>query len=349
MQNKVLLRASLRMPTSIVSVTKDNPLAEMVARSLEAVKFSKILEKRGGESVIVKPNFADVGRIAPLDYKPDIAGGKGQRAVGLPRRGDQTSTEILEAIVKTLRDYSGVREIVIAEASATPTWKAYFMYGIYDLAQKHHVRLVDLNNDEAEAVSPPGAQVLKTVFTPRTIAKANIVISVPVLKIWRACGVSISLKNMAGGTVPRYYAPQICRFIQWSDRPIFNPDTEYGQSKTLAAGIVDIASMNRAHISIVDALTVMHNAHPGKEFSFRYEDVKVEDFGGIISGSDMVATDAVGAELMGFDAKRILHLNVAKERGLGTNDMSEIELTGINLDSVKMKCTPMAGMEEIVK
>lgn len=340
------------MPKSLVSVTKDNPLREMVARSLEAVEFSKMLETRGGQSVIVKPNFADISRIAPLDYKPDLEGEKGhlgQRTVGLPRRGDQTSTEVVEAIVQALGDYSGVREIVIAEASATPTWKAYFMYGIYDLAQKYHVRLVDLNNDEAEAISPLGAKVLKTVFIPRTIGRASIVISVPVLKIWRACGVSISLKNMAGGTVPRYYAPQICRFTQWSDRPLFNPDIEYGQSKTLAAGIVDIASVNRAHISIVDAMTVMHNAHPGKEFSFRYEDVEVEDFGGIISGRDMVATDAVGAELMGFDAKKILHLNVARERGLGTNDMNEIEVTGISLDSVRMECTPMAGMEEIVK
>lgn len=340
------------MAKSVVSVIKDQTLTEMVAKSLDTIAFDKILEIRGGGSVVIKPNFADVSRIAPLDFSHKLEYIKalgGEAGIGLPRRGDQTSTEVVEAVVNNLKDRAGVKEIVIAEASATPTWKAYFMYGIYELAIKHHVRLVDLNNDEAEEVQIPNGQVLKKVYSPRTIREANIVVSVPVLKVWRATGISVNIKNMAGGTVPSYYSPHICTLLEWSTKPRFNPDIQYGQSKTLAAGMVDIASVNRAHVSIVDALTVMHSAERGREFSFKYEDVKVEELGAIISGIDMVATDAVCAEMMGFDAKRIVHLNIARDRGLGTNDMNEIEVRGASIESVKMKCNPIAGMEEIVK
>lgn len=171
----------------------------------------------------------------------------------------------------------------------------------------------------------------------------------PVLKIWSATGISVNIKNMAGGTLPSYYSPHICTLLEWSTKPRFNPDVQYGQSKTLAAGMVDVASVNRAHVSIVDALTVMHSAEHGREFSFKYENVKVKELGVIISGIDIVAADAVCAEIMGFDAKKIVHLNMAMDRGLGINDMDEIEVKGASIESVKMRCNPIAGMEEIVK
>jgi hypothetical protein len=62
----------------------------------------------------------------------------------------------------------------------------------------------------------------------------------------------------------------------------------------------------------------------------------------------MVATDAVGAAVMGFDPMAasfleepfnfcLNHLQLAATLGLGTNDLSTIEVVGEPLDSAKVK------------
>jgi hypothetical protein len=48
----------------------------------------------------------------------------------------------------------------------------------------------------------------------------------------------------------------------------------------------------------------------------------------ILAGCDPVAVDAVGATVMGFDPSRILMLELAEEHGLGTFDMTRIEMRG---------------------
>lgn len=317
---------------------------------LDEVRLKELVEERGGDTVVVKPNFADVSRIAPLEYDGRSNSSLGSEAgVGLPRRGDQTSTEIVDAVTGLVKATHGVKQVVIAEASATPTWKAFFLYGVFEVARKHHARLVDLNNDEVESVEVPGGRVLTSVNSPRTIRTANVVISVPVLKVWSATGITANIKNMAGGTTPSYYGPTICNLTEWRTRPRYSPDIVDGQSRTLAEGMVDIASVNRAHLAVVDAMTVMHNARPGKEFGFRWEDAKVEELGAVIGGRDIVAADAVGAQIMGFYPHKILHLNAARERGIGTNDPRGIDLRGVPVESIRIKCVPMTGAEAIAE
>jgi len=335
---------------SLVSVFAKGSLDEMVSKVFDGIKFGELVEELGGDTVVVKPNFADVNRIAPLEYDPRNNSPQGSEAgVGLPRRGDQTSTEMVDVVTGHVKATPGVKQVVIAEASATPTWKAFFLYGAFEVARKHHARLVDLNNDEAESVPVPNGRVLTRINRPRTIRVANIVISVPVLKVWSATGITSNVKNIAGGTTPSYYGPTICSLTEWRTKPRYNPDIVNGQSRTLAEGIVDIASVNRAHVGIIDAMTVMHNARPGQEFRFKWDDVKVEELGAIIGSRDIVAADSVGAQIMGFYPHKILHLEAAKERGLGTNDLREIDLSGVSLGSIMMKCAPMTGAEAITE
>jgi len=335
---------------SLVAIEAGKDLTEMISGVLEQIRFAELVEELGGEMVVVKPNFADVNRIAPLEYcatKQDRRPLGSEAGVGLPRRGDQTSTEVVDEVVGCVRQTKGVQQVVIAEASATPTWRAFFMYGVFEVARKHHARLVDLNNDDVERVPVPNARVLEWIYSPKTIRKANIVVSVPVLKVWTACGISANIKNIAGGTVPSYYCPTLCRLTEWRTNPRFNPDMVRGQSRTLAEGMVDIASVNRAHIGITDALTVMHNASPGKPFNFRWEDARVEELGAIIGSRDLVAADSVGASVMGFYPHKIIHLNSASERGLGINDLGVIDVVGVPIERIRMKCVPMTGAEDI--
>jgi uncharacterized protein (DUF362 family) len=154
---------------------------------------------------------------------------------------------------------------------------------------------------------------------------------------------------MAGGTTPSYYGPTLCNLTEWRTRPRYDPDIVNGQSRTLAEGMVDIVSVNRAHLGIIDAMTVMHNARPGMEFRFKWEDARVEELGAVIGSRDIVAADAVGAQIMGFYPHKILHLVAAKERGLGTIERGEVDVSGVPIESIRMKCAPMTGAEAIAE
>ena len=53
----------------------------------------------------------------------------------------------------------------------------------------------------------------------------------------------------------------------------------------------------------------------------------------IIAGKDVVATDATGAKIMGFDPKDISHIRRAGEKKIGNID--DIEILGSKLEDVK--------------
>ena len=54
----------------------------------------------------------------------------------------------------------------------------------------------------------------------------------------------------------------------------------------------------------------------------------------ILASSDSVAIDAVAARLMGFDPLSIPYLRMCHERGLGTADINEIEILGIDISGI---------------
>jgi uncharacterized protein (DUF362 family) len=54
----------------------------------------------------------------------------------------------------------------------------------------------------------------------------------------------------------------------------------------------------------------------------------------------MVAVDSVGTRVMGLDPRRIFHIYLAEEKGLGTLDLDRIEVVGSKIGDVEMRCSP---------
>jgi uncharacterized protein (DUF362 family) len=318
----------------IVRASEEN-LVESVSKLLEVMEAFRILD--GKKKILIKPNFADVER-------------------DLPRRnGDQTSLEVLEALVHVLNEHIKPDEIIIGEGSASPTWRAFFEYGVYDFARKCNIRLIDLNYDEVVRLKPRGAFFMEEVFLPKTLFKVDAILSVPVLKIWPASAVSLSIKNYTGGILPsywyhKYYKTQgICNIIAWGSHPRFNPDFMYGQSKTLAAGMTDILlSAPIPTLSIIDGLRCMHLKSQNAEFEFRYSSIRVDRRNLLIGGENIVAVDTVGTAVMGINPRKILHLEMATEKALGINDLNKISIRGEPLDNVRFTVTPPSSMREIL-
>jgi len=309
-----------------VHIAHDESPYEMVCEVFESVGVEKIIEP--GDIVVVKPNFSMLWK--------------------LPWKGTLTSREMIEATVKAVKEQTEAGQIIIAEGGGgSQTWESYLEFNIVEIAQKYETGLVDLNWDETWKIRIPDAYVMKELWVTRTIHRvADVIISLPVLKVWGS-GVTLSIKNMFGTAPGRHYGFSKDRGAsnqkpgiphRREDDP---SDRMYGQSKILAGAIVDIAYVNRANIAIIDALTMAYpKEEPKKDARLYKGEWEVYPLNAVIGGFDPVATDAVGCAVMCLDNKKILHLNMAHERGLGVNEIEKILVTGKPIEKVKHPANP---------
>lgn len=291
---------------------------EMVCEVFESIGVEKVIEP--GDIVVVKPNFSMLWK--------------------LPWRGTLTSREMIEATVKAVKEQTEAGQIIIAEGGGgSQTWESYLEFKIVEIAQKYETGLVDLNWDETWKIRIPDAYVMKDLWVTRTIHRvADVVISLPVLKVWGS-GVTLSVKNMFGTAPGRHYGFSKSGIPhRREDDP---SDRVYGQSRVLAGAIVDIAYANRANIAIIDALTMAYpKEEPKKDVRIYKGEWEVYPLNAVIGGFDPVATDAVGCAVMCLDNKKVLHLNMAQEKGLGINDLERIVVTGEPIEKVKHPANP---------
>jgi len=303
---------------SEVCIAEGKPPYEMVCDIFDSIGVERVIEL--GDTVVVKPNFSMLWK--------------------LPWRGTLTSREMIEATVKAVKERTDAGQIIIAEGGGgSQTWESYFKFNIVEIAQKYGAGLVDLNWDETWKIRIPDAYVMKELWVTRTIHQvADVIISLPVLKVWGS-GVTLALKNMIGVAPGRHYG-----FAKGGvpHRAKNDPnDLVYGQSKALAGAIVDINYANRANIAIIDALTVAYpKVEPKKKTRIYKGEWEVFPLNAVIGGFDLVATDAVGSAAMCIDNQKVLHLNMAQERGLGVNDLEKIIVIGRSLDEVRHPANP---------
>ena len=221
-----------------------------------------------------------------------------------PSTGITTDSRVIEGVVRFMKE-RGVKDVRIGEGSGfADTFEAFRVAGVDKIAEKWNVRLIDLNKDEVVEVSPPNPLALKRVKIAKTALESTL-ISVPKLKLHRITGVTLSLKNMMG-TVSR----------------------KGSMHSHLSKNIADLASIVEPSIAVIDGII----AGEGHETSENPVEMNL-----VIAGTDPVAVDAAGSAVMGVSPKDIKHLRLAEEKGLGTCDLSKIEVLGHPIESVRRK------------
>ena len=145
-------------------------------------------------------------------------------------------------------------------------------------------------------------------------------INMPILKDHSLAGLSGGMKNMFGA--------------------IFNPNKYHdNHCSPYAAHVSALATVKRKNrLTVIDAARVQYNGGPG--FMPEY----LVDFGSIILSNDPVSADRVGLEILERlrsknslppleqTGRPVEYLQVGEEIGLGTADISKIDLTIVNLN-----------------
>jgi len=255
---------------SKVVMVKGNDAGVMVSKGLSELDVRPHKEK-----VVIKPNLI-VNRPYPTT----------------------TSAETVEAIARCCKRLG--KEVVIAEGSGwTDTHEAFRDQGYLEVAEKHGVRLVDLNKDRYEMRRNPQAMVLKEFEFPSTL-RDSYLISAAALKVHSVTTVTLSLKNMLGATIGR-------------DKGRFH---SYGINES----IVDINLYKTPDLAVIDG----RMGNVAGELGGR-----TRRFDLMVFSEDPVAADAVGASILGLNPRSITHLRLAQDKALGIADLRKIDIVEV--------------------
>lgn len=263
--------------------------------------LQSLLNRLGGIDKYVKP-----GQTVAL--KPNVVADHGMMG-GTWHGGVVTDIRILKGLIELLLPIAG--KVIVAEGSSinrSATGKMFEVYGypsLIDLDPKK-VSLVDLNTDDLVEKSVPMGKRMKSRMVPRTIEEADVVISLPVMKIHFAAGVSLAVKNLQG-VMPPLEKYMTHFFGLWQN-------------------LVNIHHVVKPTLHIIDGI------------------VGQEDFGPVsgtpktmnllIGGENPVAVDAVTMRVMGLKPHMSPPVFLAYLQGLGPIEPERIEVLGAPIDKV---------------
>ncbi len=227
-----------------------------------------------------------------------------------------THVEAARAVVEFLRD-RGEKDIAIAEGAAWGTTPRGFReYGYLELGKEYGLELIDLNDADSWKV----VHVIHPDMKPHPVKLAtamvdpnNYIISLTRPKTHIQVGVTLTAKNVIMGA------------ILIMDKIRMHP-SEAG-NRVLDYNLFTVMRHLHIDLAVVDGFEGMDGKGP---ISGDPVDHRVA-----LAGSDFVAVDRVGTEVMGVDFDAIRYLNYFWDHGMGEGDLSKIQVIGELIESCR--------------
>ncbi len=317
-------------------------VAEFASRPLGLLKSLGITFRRVGKGfgeqskvAIVNASSYEVDLLTSLRTAWELAEIQsvvGKRVVikpniiyNLPGRAINTHPTVIEAAILLLQE-KGAKEVVVAEGTAYQRDLIDLLYssGIGPMLDTHNIRFVDLNHDDIVKVKNKGGYAGREItWLPKTIAEADLIVSMPKLKTHHWAGATLSMKNLYG-VVPglKYGWPKNALHVSGID-----------------ANIVELYETIAPQIAIVDGIVGMEEDGPlfGKDKAANV----------LVVGSDLVAVDATCCRIMGLEPikERVRHIWYADYLGLGVMNQDRIKVVGVPLASQDFEKPPSLDKE----
>jgi uncharacterized protein (DUF362 family) len=268
-------RAARSRVAVLAAASYDADLADLLRRGLGF--FAPELR---GRRVVLKPNYVEFDPHGAINTHPRM---------------------VEAAVLAFLR--LGAAEVIVAEGAGHRRDTEYLLAasGLDAVLRERSVRFVDLNLDRVEdAALPTRFTRLGRLWLPRTVLDADLLVSMPKLKMHHWAGVTLSMKNLFGIVPGAIYG--------WPKNVLHQAG--------IPGSIVDInAALEMPRLAIVDGIVGMEGNGPIQG--------EARAAGVVVIGDDLPAVDATCARIMGVDPERVEHLRWAG-RFLGNVDEARI-------------------------
>ncbi|HEX2908501.1 MAG TPA: DUF362 domain-containing protein [Phototrophicaceae bacterium] len=296
--------------------------AESYDAKLILRKMTEMVDGLGGLADVVRPG----DKVA---IKINLTGGAQLKTSAPNIESFMTHPEIVSVLGQLVRD-AGAKELYIVESVFDA--ESYSLFGYEKVAKKLKATLIDLNNPapyadfETVAVGAD-SYIYSELILHRLLREVDTFISVAKLKCHTSCGVTLAMKNLVGLVPVAHY--RLSEDHNWRSA-LHGADYSPGRIPRV---VVDLNRARPINFSVIDGIKSAEGGEiPRGSFA-------PNEPGLLVAGKNALATDAVATALMGFNPEANFpdspflngdnYLNLAYDRGLGTNRLSEIEVVGV--------------------
>lgn len=221
-----------------------------------------------GKSVLLKPNLVESSRRAPHI---------------------NTHPAVVAAVAEVFRRWDA-REVFVAEGPGH-TRDCYVELeesGLWQVLTSARIPFVDLNHDEVITRKNQLRRTsLRQLYLPKSLLRADLIVSLPKMKTHHWAGVTLSMKNLFG------ILPGIC--YGWPKNVL--------HTVGIPESILDINATVQPHLAIIDGIIGMEGDGPLMG--------PPKASGVLIMGTNFPAVDATATRLMGLNPRRIQYLTSA--------------------------------------
>jgi len=327
-----------------------------------AGKLRTLFDQIGGVGSLVRGKTVTV--------KLNLTGNPNGRFQGLVPGKTHWSNETLTGALCRVLGEQGAKRIRFVESGSVPadTLDEYLMGGGWDVkALKRAAPLVELvrtNNlngakKYVRLKVPSGGYMFPAFDVHPAYEETDVYVTLAKLKNHRTCGVTLSLKNNFGVAPNAIYGEDAgidepnerarrarnAVFHEGKRGPSKSAPQELKPGSSTEAGyrvpriVTDLASARPIDLVVIDGVeTITGGEGP-------WYKAKVVAPGVLLAGRNPVCTDAVAAAVMGYDPSGDRgaapfqscdsHIKLAEAIGMGTADLSRIEVAGAAIKDVR--------------
>jgi uncharacterized protein (DUF362 family) len=212
-----------------------------------------------------------------------------------------THPNVIEAMVNVLREMTPSADVTVGESGgmAIPTRLFFHYAGNTKMAKRTGVPLRDFNEERQVRIKLSRAKWHTSMLAAKSLYEANYRIWMPKLKFHNGCKITNAVKLNIG-------------ILTHKERMLYHDDR-------LNEKIVDLLEIGYPDLIVSDAISIGH----GQEFApYSYR------LGAILVANEPLAVDMVAARILNFEPAEVEYLAEARDRGYGTLDFEDIEVSG---------------------
>ena len=219
-----------------------------------------------------------------------------------------TSPMVLEGVLRMVKKYVKPKKIIIADtdtAAMMHTDISFKILGIDKLAKKYNAELVSLTRTKFKVI-PFDGTVLNHLKVSEVLLAADSIVTLPIMKTHGLSGLTFAIKN------------------QWG----CIHDMRHNFHLVLAQALADVNKYfsNKLRFAVGDAILAMEGTGPKTGTPV--------EVGHIFASHDLVAMDALAADIMGYKYSEVPTIRTCEKNGVGT---SHYKLVGNQPPMLKFK------------
>jgi uncharacterized protein (DUF362 family) len=269
-----------------------SPAYLAVSRGPDPAAITRMaVETLGGMAAFVSPGYDVI-------IKPNIC-----TDYHPPEYASTTNPTVVAALVSMCLEAGAKRVRVMDYPFGGTPQSAYQISGIAEAVEAAGGEMHIMTQQKYIQVDIPLGKDLKKVEIYPDILEADLLINVPIAKHHGSTRLTLGEKNLMGTIL---------------DRNLMHIN--------LTQRIADLTSLVRPGLTVIDAVRILTNHGPtGGDLN----DVRQMDT--IIASRDIVAADAYATTLFGLTSADIGYIQASAELGLGTTDLSSIDLREVSI------------------